>query len=117
MVSIVGFVFDIQINIYSGNCGVLVCEVGDDDGGLGFIFEVIFCIVVGIDYWIYVDGFGGDEGYFLFIVICEDDIIFLLIFCFFNFVFSNDMGDCGVIVNYVVVIVFDFCGIVFVIYS
>lgn len=116
-VSTAGSAFDTQINIYSGNCGALVCEAGDDDGGSGSTSEATFCTAAGTDYWIYVDGFGGDEGYFLLTVTCEDDITPPSISCPSNLVLSNDTGDCGAIVNYAAATASDFCGIASVTYS
>lgn len=116
-VSTAGSAFDTQINIYSGSCGALVCEAGDDDGGPGFTSEATFCTAAGTDYWIYVDGFGGEEGYFLLTVTCEDDITPPSVSCPFNLALSNDTGDCGAIVNYPAATASDFCGIASVTYS
>ncbi|MDA3910757.1 MAG: hypothetical protein PF448_05315, partial [Bacteroidales bacterium] len=64
--------FDTQINVFSGNCGALVCEGGDDDNGTGTSSSLTFVATNGTDYYIYVDGDGAVEGQFEISVTCVD---------------------------------------------
>ena len=64
--------YDTKINVYSGSCGALVCETGNDDGigCTGFTSEVEFITVAGTDYYIYVNGFGSAQGMFMLSIDC-----------------------------------------------
>ena len=55
---------DAQMAIYSGDCGDLVFEYCDDDGGEGFAASIEFESVAGTDYYIIVDGGGANVGEF-----------------------------------------------------
>lgn len=65
--------FDTQLQVWSGTCGVLTCIGGDDDGGDDDIVELAsqFCwqstgsSANPVDYYIYVDGFSTNKGYFV----------------------------------------------------
>ncbi|MGB1216255.1 MAG: fibronectin type III domain-containing protein, partial [Saprospiraceae bacterium] len=63
---------DSQLAVYSGTCGALVCETGNDDntppGGAGS--QVTFTSVNGTTYYAYADGFGGNSGDFLISLAC-----------------------------------------------
>ncbi len=63
---------DSQVAIYSGSCAALTCVGGNDDstppGGNGS--QVVFDAPVGTDFFIYVDGFGTNEGEFLISLAC-----------------------------------------------
>ncbi len=64
--------FDTQINVFSGTCGSLVCEGGDDDSGTGTSSSITFVAANGTDYYIYVDGDGAAEGQFEISLTCVD---------------------------------------------
>lgn len=64
--------FDTQINVFSGTCGSLVCEGGDDDSGTGTTSSMTFVAANGTDYYIYVDGDGAAEGQFEISLTCVD---------------------------------------------
>ncbi|OZV66248.1 T9SS type A sorting domain-containing protein, partial [Winogradskyella aurantia] len=56
--------FDTKINVYSGTCGALVCEGGNDDGtGCGgFTSELTLTGLAAGTYYIAVSGFSGATG-------------------------------------------------------
>ena len=54
--------FDTQLAIYSGSCGALVCEDGDDDGGAGLTSTASAATTPGVTYYAYLDGFGTGTG-------------------------------------------------------
>ncbi|MFK7968904.1 MAG: dockerin type I repeat-containing protein [Bacteroidia bacterium] len=58
--------FDTKIGIFSGSCGALVCEAGDDDEpGCNFASVASLCTQAGETYYILVYGFGSaDDGTF-----------------------------------------------------
>ncbi|MEM7245080.1 MAG: proprotein convertase P-domain-containing protein [Acidobacteriota bacterium] len=58
-----GGLFDTKIQVFSGSCGALVCEVGNDDAACGGLkSEVTLATTAGTDYFVVVFGFGTDEG-------------------------------------------------------
>lgn len=65
--------FDTKIGVFSGSCGDLVCEDGNDDGDgcAGFTSEITFTSVPGTTYYIFVTGFLGDFGDFELSITCE----------------------------------------------
>lgn len=58
--------YDTKLGVFSGTCGALVCEGGDDDDfGCGFDFlqsTVTVSTVCGQQYFVYVTGFGSGSG-------------------------------------------------------
>ena len=55
--------YDSKIQVFSGSCGSLSCEAGNDDfGGCGLSAQVEFCTEVGVDYYVYLFGFNGNVG-------------------------------------------------------
>ena len=58
--------YDTKISIFSGNCGALVCEGGNDDAGgcSGFTSEVTVNTNPGTLYYVLVHGFGSATGNF-----------------------------------------------------
>ncbi len=54
---------DSKMTIFSGTCGALVCETGEDDD-CGNDADIQFSTVAGTDYFILVHGFGTNEGTF-----------------------------------------------------
>lgn len=63
--------FDTRLQLFTGTCGALVCEDGNDDGPFGFCnlgsfrSQLIFFADEGVTYYIKVFGFGdGDAGDF-----------------------------------------------------
>lgn len=65
-----GASYDTRINVYTGDCAVPVCVTGDDDG-CGLQSSASWCSVAGQVYFILVQGFSGQTGFFTFVV--EDD--------------------------------------------
>jgi len=57
--------FDLELQVFSGMCGSLVCVAGDDDSSLaGSGSFVCFDSTVATDYYIYVDGHASNSGTF-----------------------------------------------------
>lgn len=58
--------FDTKILVYSGSCGSLTCVDGNDDasGCGGFTSELTIGTTCGLQYFVYITGFGGAEGNF-----------------------------------------------------
>lgn len=58
--------FDTKIAVYSGACGSLVCVGGNDDGAgcTGFTSELDVATDCGVQYYVYITGFGGATGTF-----------------------------------------------------
>lgn len=72
--SLCGSSFDTKIRVYTGTCGALVCETGNDDSFSvcgGAQSSVTWTSVAGTDYYILVHGFGGSEGLFQLTLDCE----------------------------------------------
>lgn len=61
--------YDTKIGIFSGTCGALVCEDGNDDA-CGTRSEVTFGTTAGTTYYIYVTGFSSNAGAFTLNVEC-----------------------------------------------
>ncbi|MBN4051443.1 hypothetical protein JYU16_01365, partial [bacterium AH-315-M05] len=60
-----GTSYDSKIRVYTGTCGSLVCETGNDDfGGCGLQSQVSWCSLSGTDYYILIHGFSSNEGSF-----------------------------------------------------
>ncbi len=60
--------FDTKINVYTGECGALVCETGDDDATCthsNLHSEATFIARTGVTYYVYVSGFGSASGNFV----------------------------------------------------
>jgi len=55
--------FDTKIRIYTGTCGALVCETGNDDN-CGTRSEVTWTAAEGTEYYILVHGFSTNQGSF-----------------------------------------------------
>ncbi|MFK7906249.1 MAG: hypothetical protein AB8B69_14050, partial [Chitinophagales bacterium] len=55
--------FDTKIRIYTGTCGALVCETGNDDN-CGTRSEVTWTAAEGTEYYILVHGFSTNQGPF-----------------------------------------------------
>ena len=68
--------FDTRITIYSGSCGSLACVAGNDDGPTcsGYTSEASFQTTVGVDYYIFVHGYGNslaEQGNFTLSLSCS----------------------------------------------
>ena len=63
--------YDTKINLYSGSCGDLSCVDGNDDA-CGWQSALSFMSLDNVDYYLLVQGFGGDTGDFELILSCED---------------------------------------------
>jgi hypothetical protein len=55
--------YDSKLSIYSGSCGGLVCETGNDDA-CGLQSQVELLTVAGTQYYLLVHGFGSNSGDF-----------------------------------------------------
>lgn len=63
--------YDTKLNVYTGNCGSLVCVGGNDDAnGDVFCSTVSFVTEAGVDYLILVQGYDGDTGPFTLTAAC-----------------------------------------------
>lgn len=62
--------FDTKINVFSGNCGNLVCVGGDDDE-CGLLSLVNFNADPATTYYILVQGYNGAVGDFLLTAVCS----------------------------------------------
>lgn len=65
--SLCGTTFDTKLRVYTGSCGSLVCETGNDDNFSACgssASQVTWTSVMGTDYYILVHGFGANEGLF-----------------------------------------------------
>ena len=54
---------DTRVHIYSGSCGALVCEGGDDDSGSGYLSIAEFVALAGNSYYIAFDDRWEDDGF------------------------------------------------------
>jgi PKD repeat protein len=54
---------DNRVHVYSGTCGALICEAGDDDGGSNALCEVTFNAMSGTDYYIVFDNLYTSSGF------------------------------------------------------
>ena len=61
--------FDTKIQVYEGACGALTCVSGNDDA-CGLQSETVFISTVGVEYYIYVFGFGSSTGAYQLDVTC-----------------------------------------------
>lgn len=64
---------DNRVHIYSGTCGNLVCEAGDDDGGTGLLCVASFTAEANTDYFIVFDNKWSPLGFQF--EITEEEII------------------------------------------
>ena len=65
--------YDTKLAVFSGTCGALACVGGNDDTpgcGNGLASSVTWQTVNGVDYWIMVGGFAGQQGIFQLQVNC-----------------------------------------------
>ena len=63
--------YDTKLNVYTGDCGALVCVAGNDDvPGGGYCSSVTFLATAGTGYRILVQGYNGATGPFDLRVIC-----------------------------------------------
>ncbi|MGS2726308.1 proprotein convertase P-domain-containing protein [Psychroserpens sp. BH13MA-6] len=72
VVSTDGSDYDTKLGVFTGSCDALNCVDGDDDGGSGLTSEVEFVTEDGETYFIYVTGFGTNEGIYTLSVTCLD---------------------------------------------
>lgn len=61
--------YDTKINVYSGNCASLSCVDGNDDG-CGSQSTVTFGTSVGVNYYIFVNGYSGATGAYTLDITC-----------------------------------------------
>ena len=63
--------YDTKLGLFSGDCGALVCEASDDDGGTGLLSLIDFVGTSGETYTIYLTGFSSGAGLYNLNVACE----------------------------------------------
>jgi len=64
--------YDTKLNVYSGSCAALVCLAGNDDAGDdGYCSTVVFFAEAGVQYFVLVQGYGGETGPFDLTVTCQ----------------------------------------------
>lgn len=72
--------YDTNIQVFDGSCGSLTCVAGDEDGSddsdsqSNFTSELTFTSMEGTDYYIYVSGWGGDQGTYEMTLDCFEPI-------------------------------------------
>jgi hypothetical protein len=66
--------YDTKIHVFCGDCGNLLCGVGNDDE-CGLQSEVSFATSPGKEYLVLVDGFGSDAGSYMLAVISNGILI------------------------------------------
>ena len=54
---------DTRFHVYTGNCGSLICVVGDDDSGAGLTSSATFAVQGGVTYRIAFDDNWSDAGF------------------------------------------------------
>ncbi|MFM9986547.1 MAG: GEVED domain-containing protein [Flavobacteriales bacterium] len=62
--------FDTKLSVYSGTCGALVCEAGDDDSGPGLTSHIDLATSAGNIYYVMVHGFGSATGNYILSATC-----------------------------------------------
>lgn len=68
-INLSGSDYDTKLFLYSGVCGELVCEAGNDDGGNGDDSRIQGFFPAG-DYYIYISGFGANRGTYAMNISC-----------------------------------------------
>ena len=87
--------YDTKIRVYTGTCGSLVCETGNDDFACSFSglrSQVVFSSVLGTDYFILVHGFSTAVGDFELTVECAGP-------CVVGTASANLAVACGAVLN------------------
>ncbi|WP_084176725.1 FG-GAP-like repeat-containing protein [Mangrovimonas yunxiaonensis] len=54
---------DTRVHVYTGSCGALTCEAGDDDSGAGYLSHLEFYGVAGTTYYIAFDDRWDTDGF------------------------------------------------------
>ncbi|MEZ4874702.1 MAG: HYR domain-containing protein [Flavobacteriaceae bacterium] len=69
--------YDTKISVFSGSCGSLVCEGGNDDGPgcSGFTSLLDVCVSAGETYYVLVHGFGSATGTFDLTLTCSPSTV------------------------------------------
>ena len=67
--SLCGSAYDTKIRVFTGNCGALVCQVGNDDF-CGLQSEVTWTSTLATTYYILVHGFGAGVGAYTLTMTC-----------------------------------------------
>jgi hypothetical protein len=96
--------YDTKITVYAGNCTNLTCVAGNDDMGVGCSFnslhsEVDFCTEPGVEYYIYVTGYGSSAGDFQLQVNCILSDPPSVINCPAHITQQTDAGSCSAFVS------------------
>ncbi len=69
-VDLSGSNYDTKLWVYTGDCGVLTCVTGDDDGGALLTSLATFTEEEGVTYYFYAAGFNGASGTLALSVTC-----------------------------------------------
>jgi hypothetical protein len=88
-----GTTYDTKIGVFTGSCGTFTCITGNDDF-CGLHSQVEFCSVLGVQYYIYVTGYGGASGDFE-LAITHGIIAPVINTCPANINQNNDAGACA----------------------
>ena len=67
--SLCGSAYDTKIRVFTGNCGALVCQTGNDDF-CGLQSEVTWTSTLATTYYILVHGFGSGAGAYVLTMTC-----------------------------------------------
>ena len=62
--------YDTKMNLYHGDCNSLTCESGNDDA-CSYQSAISLVTLPNIDYYIFIQGYGGDTGNYELEVTCE----------------------------------------------
>jgi len=72
--SLCGSTFDTKIGVFSGDCDALVCVDSDDDE-CGLQSEITVSSTIGDTLYVYVTGFGSNEGAYTLTVTCDPEVL------------------------------------------
>ncbi len=71
--------YDTNLQLYSGDCDDLVCVTGNEDGNGDFVFgftsEITFTSETGAVYYLYLSGYGGEQGDFELLLSAETNTL------------------------------------------
>jgi hypothetical protein len=63
--------YDTRLNVYSGNCGTLVCVTGNDDFPGALCSEAVFDASAATTYYVLVQGYDGNTGAYTLTMTCN----------------------------------------------
>ncbi|MEO8590815.1 MAG: FG-GAP-like repeat-containing protein [Flavobacteriales bacterium] len=88
---------DTRFQVYTGACGALVCESGDDDSGSGYLSIATFNVSQGVTYHIAFDNYWESDGFQF--QLLEDEPIEVLVGFHAHPITINGYADCVVDMN------------------